>query len=71
VDGINDAYLARLNTDGTLDATFAPQPNLQVLSLLLEPNGQIVVGGDFTQMIPAGATTASALNFIGRVNADG
>ncbi|HEY1849097.1 MAG TPA: delta-60 repeat domain-containing protein [Opitutaceae bacterium] len=71
VDGITNAYLARLNADGSLDTAYAPQPNLEVLALALESDGKIVAGGDFNQMIPTGATTAAAVNFIARLNTDG
>ena len=36
--------LARLNTDGTLDTTFFPDPDISVLSIALQSNGSIVVG---------------------------
>jgi uncharacterized delta-60 repeat protein len=71
VSGVNNAYLARLNTDGSVDSAFSPTPNLQVLSLLMLPNGQILVGGDFSQMLPNEATTVVSINFLARVNADG
>lgn len=57
VNGIARNNLARLNTDGTLDRTFAePQGvNGQVSALAIQPNGGIIVGGTFTQ---AGQTEA-------------
>jgi len=49
-NGTARARLARLNTDGTLDATFDPGtgPNNQVEALLVQPNGKILVGGPFS-----------------------
>ena len=57
VNGIARGNLARLNTDGTLDRTFAePQGvNGQVSAVAIQPNGGIIVGGTFTQ---AGQTEA-------------
>ncbi len=61
--------IARLNADGTVEATFNPnlggQLQPQVHALLLQPSGQIVAGGTFTTV---GTTTR---NFIARFNADG
>jgi uncharacterized delta-60 repeat protein len=51
VNGIPRNNLARLNPDGTLDRSFAEQEgvNGQVNALALQPSGDIVVGGNFTQ----------------------
>ena len=42
-------YLTRLNTDGSVDPTFTP-PSLNdwVFDVLQDPNGDYLVGGDFT-----------------------
>ncbi len=70
-------YLARLNSDGTPDTSFNPNPNGVVLSLALaaaDPSTkkqQIYVGGGFTTMQPNGATAATACNYLGRLNSDG
>ena len=58
------AYLLRLNADGTLDTGFSPGQNGlngKVYSLVLQPDGKVVVGGEFT------APRSRVL----RVNADG
>lgn len=49
-NGTARARMARLNADGTLDATFDPGvgPNNQVEAILVQPNGKILVGGLFT-----------------------
>jgi uncharacterized delta-60 repeat protein len=39
--------LARLNTDGTLDTVFAPNPYNPVFSIAVQLDGEILVGGDF------------------------
>jgi hypothetical protein len=42
-------YLARLNTDGTLDTAFDPNPNSNVFAIALQADGKILVGGNFDQ----------------------
>ncbi len=63
--------IARLNQDGTVDTTFNPNANDQIYQILVQPNGQILIGGAFTTLQPAGAATATARNHIARLNADG
>ncbi|ACB74442.1 putative Ig domain-containing protein [Opitutus terrae] len=63
--------LARFNSDGTLDAGFDPNANNMVLSLALEPDGQILVGGGFTTLQPNGAAATTARKRIARLNVDG
>jgi uncharacterized delta-60 repeat protein len=44
-------YIARLNSDGTLDSSFSPSGigfNSSVTTLVVEDNGKIVVGGQFS-----------------------
>lgn len=52
VNGVPRQNLARLNADGTLDATFISQavegPNGPVAALLLLADGSVIVGGNFT-----------------------
>ena len=67
VNATNRAYIARLLTNGMLDATFDPGtgPNAAINAIALQPNGQIVIGGNFTSV--DGVT----LNSIARLNSDG
>ena len=44
------ANLGRLNTDGTLDTGFAATANATVQTVLIQADGQLVVGGIFTQV---------------------
>ena len=67
----NRANLARLNADGTLDAAFAPSVNGPVRAVVLQADGKILIGGDFTALQPAGAATATTRNRLARLNADG
>ncbi len=41
-------HIVRVNTDGTVDATFNHGPNKEVLAAALQPDGKIVIGGRFT-----------------------
>jgi len=63
--------VARLHADGTLDATFDPSANDDVLSLAVQTNGQVLLAGVFTTLQPNGAAAPTARNFIARVHADG
>ena len=67
VNGVSRSGLARLNADGGLDMTFAPGggTNGAVRSLLLQADGRLVVGGDFT------GYDGQAVNRLLRVTANG
>lgn len=60
-------YIARLNTDGTLDATFNPGTgaDLPPRALAIQSNGKIIVGGDFTTY------NGIVRNHIARLNMNG
>lgn len=49
VNGTNRNYIARLNSDGSLDTTFDPGvgPNAPVLTLDVTTNGNVLIGGYF------------------------
>lgn len=64
-------YIARLNTDGTVDSNYNPSPNFNVTSLALQSDGKVVAGGSFTSVAPNGAITAVTRNGIARFNTDG
>jgi uncharacterized delta-60 repeat protein len=63
--------IARLNADGTLDANFDPNASLTVNTIVMQPNGSIVVGGSFTTLQPNGAISPTTRNRIARLNDDG
>ncbi len=67
VNGTSCSNLARLNADGSLDATFNPGTgaNDTVVAVLAQPDGKILVGGYFTTF------NASAKRMLVRLNADG
>ena len=66
----NRSHIGRLNTDGTVDLTFDPGANAEVLALAVQANGQILVGGAFDRLGGGGSGT-TARSRIGRLNADG
>lgn len=72
-DGHSQALIARLNPDGTLDQTFTPgqpndgfnHPNYEVRSIVVQPDGRILVGGWFTKL------AGTNCSYLGRLNPDG
>ena len=58
-------YIARLNSDGTLDAGFNPSANGSVYTAAVQSDGKVIIGGQFSTM---GGTTR---NYIARVNSNG
>lgn len=82
-NGANLHHIARVNIDGSLDSTFNPGTgtNNSVAAMALQPDGGIIIGGDFTgyngtgrnhvaRLLPApGAISFSAAAF--NVNEDG
>jgi uncharacterized delta-60 repeat protein len=58
--------IAKFNQDGSFDESFdVTQPNNTVFKILQQPDGKILLGGDFTQI------GSSARGRIARLNADG
>ena len=58
--------VARLNTDGSVDTTFAnPVANGEVKTLAVQPDGKVLIGGDFT------AVGGQARHSLARLNGDG
>src|SRR6185369_10668411 len=60
-------YVARLNLDGSLDATFNPGvgPDGPLVGLALQPDGKILIGGFFTSV------SSTPRSHIARLNANG
>lgn len=69
--GSTRGNLARINADGSLDLAFDPSADGPVRALVLQADGKILIGGDFTSLKPNGAATAIIRNRIARLNADG
>jgi uncharacterized delta-60 repeat protein len=66
-NGTNIAYVARLNTDGSLDTSFNPGlgPNGDVASIAIGTNGEVYLAGDFTSV------AGNAVKYIACLNSDG
>src|SRR5262249_40131529 len=67
VGGAGRGRVARLNADGSLDATFDPGSgaNDGVRALVLQPDGRVLIAGQFTSV------NGTPRNRIARLNADG
>ena len=65
--GVSRNRIGRLNADGTLDTSFDPPGGADgiVWALVVQPDGKIVVGGNFTTL--GGVATS----YLQRLNADG
>ena len=66
-NGTSRKYIARLNADGTLDASFNPGTgaNGYVNSIALQPDGKVLIGGEFASY------NRTTRRRIARLNADG
>ncbi|MBM3871193.1 MAG: hypothetical protein FJ392_09550, partial [Verrucomicrobia bacterium] len=65
INGVARARMARLNQDGSLDATFFPVMNDTVLSVIVQPDGRILAGGAFTSINgDTGAPPSPGMNGI-------
>ncbi len=64
-------FLARVNTDGTLDDTFRPSPDNVVSSIAVQADGRILVGGAFSFFLRDPALDPVFRNAVARLNADG
>jgi uncharacterized delta-60 repeat protein len=62
---VNATANFRLNTPGNLDPDFYPDANGTVLSVAVQPDGKVLIGGSFTTVLGV------ARNRIARLNADG
>jgi uncharacterized delta-60 repeat protein/uncharacterized repeat protein (TIGR01451 family) len=66
-NGTTTNRIARLNADGSLDTGFNPGTgfNWYVYSTVIQPDGKIIVGGQFTSV------NGTTINSIARLNPDG
>lgn len=66
-NGIARNRIMRLNTDGTMDATFTvgSGANAPVYAIALQPDGKVLIAGDFT------AYNGTTRNRVARLNSDG
>jgi uncharacterized delta-60 repeat protein len=63
-------YIARLNADGTVDTAFNPGADGPIYGIVVQPDGQIVIGGNFS-MVGGGGTGSTNLRYLARLNTDG
>jgi len=66
ISGLPSPYLARLNVDGSLDTSFNATANAPVNSVLVEPSGQLLVGGAFTTIAAKAPPTSQGSGQPGR-----
>ena len=66
-DGVARNRIARLNSDGTLDTTFAvgTGANNTVSSILIQEDSKIIIGGNFTAVAGVSSTRIARLNANG------
>ncbi|MBI5770412.1 MAG: immunoglobulin domain-containing protein [Verrucomicrobia bacterium] len=71
VDGASRPYIARLNTNGTVDTSFAPGPgfNSTVSTLALQADGKILAGGSFATFNGVSTGGIARLNPNGSLDA--
>jgi uncharacterized delta-60 repeat protein len=64
------SYVARLNADGSLDATFDPGTNVNsyIRSLALQPDGRVLIGGEFTSINGFGRSGVARLTAQGALD---
>ncbi len=67
--------IGRFNPDGSLDSSFNPGVGgngnfYRIEAILIQPDGKIVVGGNFTRL-GGGGTGSTTRNNLGRLNEDG
>ncbi len=62
--------IARLNPDGSLDASFQTSPGVNgaVYSILVQRDGKLIIGGDFTQVQGVARPNVARLNADGSVD---
>jgi len=77
VDGIGCTRVARLNADGTFDYNFDPGIGAAAIvrAIAVQPDGKIVIGGDFTSYDGVSSylisTVTHTVNRLARLNSDG
>lgn len=65
IDGVPRSHLARLNADGSLDESFAPDPDFTVYAVAVQGDGGILVAGDFASI------AGGAADYLARLHPDG
>ncbi len=68
VNGAMHSKLARVNADGTLDASFNPVFSDRVRIVVSQPDGKILAGGDFETVNGVGVKHLVRLNYDGTLD---
>ncbi len=70
VNGNNSNRIARLNSDGSFDNTFnvGAGANDDVSTLSLQPDGRVIIGGNFSSINGTGRTNLARLNSDGSLD---
>ena len=63
--------LAKVHSDGSVDAAFVAMPNGVVLTLALQKDGQIAVGGKFSGIKQGISSSYILARYLGRISQDG
>ena len=58
----NWCYLDRLNTNGAVDTTFNTAPSSVIDAIIIQPDGKILVGGEFVSLL------STTRNYLARLN---
>jgi uncharacterized delta-60 repeat protein len=64
-------FIARINTDGTVDSAFNPSAGSAVNAMAVQSDGKILIGGQFTSLRPNATGDAISRTYLARLNADG
>ena len=64
-NNVTRSYLARLNSDGSLDGAYTPVVDDIVVALALQPDGKLLIGGEFFTV------NGTPRSHIARLNTDG
>ena len=68
VNGTPHAKLARINADGSVDASFHPSFDDRTTVVVSQPDGKILVGGDFSNVNGTAAKHIVRLNYDGSID---
>jgi uncharacterized delta-60 repeat protein len=68
-DAVTRHYIARLNSDGTVDPDFDPQANAGIFSLAIQTDGQVLAGGLFSPGFGTPTIGGQDRNYFARLDA--
>ena len=68
INNSNRNFIARLESDGSLDTSFDPNANNHVYATVLQPDGKIIIGGNFTNAGGADITRIARLDIDGTLD---